>query len=231
MKRGMRIVFYFINYNDSFYLPFLAKHYFKFCERIVMYDQHSTDGSRELALSLGMEVRLFGGPDLNDQDYLTIKNECWKECRGKGVSYVIVADADEFVFIDDLRGTAPKVTGFNMVSEKLPINDITEVNTGAPSKDYSKQAIFSPDHIEEINFLHGCHRNRIRGRVTSEGNCRLLHFRMIGGVDRIIERHAMYRARMSELNKRHGMGIHYTHTDTAKRQEWQALKDESKVLF
>lgn len=196
-----------------------------------MYDQHSIDGSRELAANLGMEVRTFGGSELNDQHYLNVKNHCWKECRGKGIDYVIIADADEFVCIDDLKGSAPKVTGYNMISETLPVIDILEINTGAPSVDYSKQAIFSPDKITEIEYVHGCHKNRIKGNVTTDGNCRLLHYRMIGGVDRIIERHAMYRSRLSMLNKRHKMGFHYSHSDDAKRNEWQVLKNESSTIF
>ncbi len=227
----MRIVCYFINYNDSFYIPFLAKHYFKFCEKIIMYDQHSTDGSRELAQSLGIEVREFGTSEINDQHYLNIKNECWKEQRGKGINYVIVADADEFVCIDNLQGSAPKVTGYNMISETLPQDDILEINEGAYSESYSKQAIFSPDEIQEINYIHGCHKNRMQGNISTEGNCRLLHYRMIGGVQRIIDRHAMYRARLSSFNKKHNMGFHYNASDENKKNEWLILKNESKPLF
>lgn len=227
----MRIVCYFINYNDSFYIPFFAKHYFKFCEKIIMYDQHSTDGSRELAESLGIEVRTFGNHQLNDQAYLEVKNHCWKEQRGKGVQYVIVVDGDEFVFIDHLRGTAPKVTGYNMVSDKLPVDDITEIRTGAYSESYSKQAIFSPDQISEIDYIHGCHKNRIKGNVTVDGHCRLLHYRMIGGVQRLIDRHAVYRARLSAFNRKHKMGHHYDGDAQAKRNEWELLKNEVEHLF
>lgn len=227
-----RIVCYFINYNDSFYIPFLAKHYFRFCEKIVMYDQHSTDGSRELAISLGMEVRTFGtAHELNDQHYLAVKNHCWKECRGKGIDYVIVIDADEFICIDNLEGSAPVVEGFNMIADHLPERDILEIKTGAPSIHYCKQAIFSPDNIQEIDYVHGCHRNRIKGFVTRTGKCRLLHYRMIGGVDRIIERHAVYRSRMGEFNMKHKMGIHYMNNDDSKREEWQQLQSISSILF
>ena len=49
---------YFINYNDSYYLPLLAKHY-EFCERITMFDNYSTDNSIELAQSLNFEVKYY----------------------------------------------------------------------------------------------------------------------------------------------------------------------------
>lgn len=227
----MRITLYFINWNDSFYLPFIKKHYGSICQRIVMYDNHSTDGSQELARQLGFEVRMFGQPNvLNDQYYLDVKNHCWKEERGKS-DYVIVCDADEFVTIDDLKGSAPKVMGYNMISDLTAIHEITDINTGFFDENYSKQAIFDPNRIEEINFVHGCHKNWIKGDISKEGNCRLLHYRMIGGVERMIEKHRTYRERMSEFNKKHKMGFHYNHSDEAKRNEWNYLQSKAEILW
>lgn len=231
----MRIVCYFINFEDIFYLKFFHAHYSKFCEKLIMYDQYSNDGSRELAESLGIEVRNFGRPGiLNDQWYLDVKNNCWKECKGQGIDYVIVVDIDEFVQIPpNLVGTFPKVVGYNMISEDLPKNNILEINTGEPSEAYSKQAIFNPDAVKEINYVHGCHKHNAVGNFTTNLNttCDLYHMRMIGGVDRIIERHAIYRARMSEFNKKHKMGFHYQHSDNAKRDEWDFLKSNAKELW
>lgn len=233
----MRIVLYFINWNDSFYLPFIKEHYGKFCEKIVMYDHYSTDGSVKLARDLGFEVRYFGIKNqLNDQHYLDIKNHCWKECRGKGINYVIVCDTDEFVFPDFntlslVEPSAPKVVGYNMISEELPKLSIQEIRLGQFSHDYSKQAIFSPDRIQEINYVHGCHRNHITGDITSGGNTKLYHLRMIGGVERMIKRHEEYRRRLSKFNKQHKMGFHYEHSDNAKREEWDFLKKNAIELW
>lgn len=209
-----------------------------------MYDNYSTDNSRKLAEELGFEVRLFGVPGvLNDQHYLDVKNQCWKEQIGKGTDYVIVVDADEFIFIDNLvpDASAPVVLGYNMISNSLPVNEITEINTGAPSESYSKQAIFNPDMITEINYVHGCHKNRMTGRIIREGKCRLLHFRQIGGVQRLIDRHAMYRPRLSTFNLKHRMGHHYgtpkfTPTEImefneGKKREWEILTAEAKELW
>lgn len=228
----MKIVCYFINFNDSYYIPLLAKHYGRFCEKIIMYDNYSTDNSVQVAKDLGIEVREFGLKGvLNDQHYLDIKNHCWKEQRDKGVDFVIVCDADEFVFPDDARGTAPVVTGYNMISDLLPEKDIMEVKTGSYSESYSKQAIFNPDQVWEINYVHGCHKNYIKGNLKKEGKCRLLHYRQIGGIERLLDRHAAYRKRMSSFNRKHGMGIHYLHDDEAKRKEWDLLMQNATELW
>ena len=206
-----------------------------------MYDQHSTDGSVELAESLGIEVRPFGNNTINDQVYLDIKNHCWKECKGKGIDYVIVCDVDEFLFIREAQlmnpkswNPMPKVNGFNMISESLPVNDMFEINTGSESVEYSKQVIFKPDFVSEINFVHGCHKNNAVTHgvwLLRECGVELYHYRMIGGVQRLIDRHAQYRERLSEFNKKHKMGFHYEHSDSAKRDEWNFLKSRAKELW
>ena len=222
---------YFINYNDSFYIPFIAKHY-SFCEAIVMYDHYSTDDSVKIAQSLGIEVRFFGQRgQLNDQVYLDIKNHCWKEQRAKGIDYVIVCDADEFICPDNLVGTAPVVTGYNMISENMPVSKITEISVGNFDKGSCKQAIFNPDAITEIDYIHGCHKNHMTGNITREGSCRLLHYRTIGGVQRMIRRHAEYRRRLSQFNIHHRFGHHYLQTDSQKREEWDRLIKTAKPLW
>lgn len=197
-----------------------------------MYDNYSTDNSRELAIQLGFEIRSFGQRGvLNDQHYLDVKNHCWKEQKGKGIDYVIVCDADEFIFPDLLIGSAPRVTGYNMISDSRPVNSITEINTGDFSEAYSKQAIFNPDAIIEIDYVHGCHKNRIKGTITTEGHCKLYHYRQIGGVELLINRHYEYMKRMSPFNKKHKMGFHYWASEVEKRNEWNILKSNAKKLW
>lgn len=239
----MKIHCYFINWNEKFYIPFFHNHYKNFCEKIIMYDQYSDDGSRELAESLGIEVRNFGRPGvLNDQWYLDVKNNCWKECRCKGVDYVIVVDADEFLSIRDAQLLSesgltpfPTVTGYNMISDLLPVNDIWEINTGYLDEQYAKQAIFNPNYVTEINYVHGCHKHNAvtNGPFTMQSNngIELYHFRQIGGVQRMIDRHSLYRNRMSDFNKKHNMGFHYLHSENAKRDEWNFNMNKAKILF
>lgn len=228
----MRIVMAFINWEDKYYFPLIQEHYSKFCEKIIMFDNYSHDGSQDFAAALGFEVRTFGYPgQLNDQAYLDMKDNWWKEFRGNGIDYVITCDADEFLFPDDLRGTAPVVHGYNMISDTLPVKSIMEVNTGSPSRSYSKQVIFNPDKIEEIHFVHGCHDNHMVGDITREGSCRLLHYRQVGGVQRLIDRHLIYKRRMSKINLKYKWGHHYLQEAQEKQVEWNKLMAEAGPLW
>lgn len=250
MQNNLKITLFFLNWNDSFYLPFIKHHYGVFCQRIVMYDNHSDDGSQELALRLGFEVRTFGYSNrLDDQDYLNVKNQCWKEERenGQKADRVIVCDADEFLVIPGTTSLCqiPKVEGYNIISEFLPQGEsIFELNTGNEAINYSKQVIFDPNVVTEINFVHGCHQNNMVTTVDRSQQlslCSLYHFRQIGGVNRLITRHASYRPRLSKFNLKFNMGHHYGRPEWSaeqvatfneeKRIEWNRLKFEAKELW
>lgn len=228
------IVMYFINWNDAFYLPFISRHYGRFCSKIVMYDNHSDDGSQRIGKQLGFEVRTFGMRGvLNDQHYLDVKNHCWKEQRGHA-DYVIVCDADEFLYLPEgmsLTSSAPQVKGYNIISDHLPKKEMGELCWGSPDDSYSKQVIFSPDRIREINFVHGCHRNNMVGDITSHDQLELRHMRMIGGFDRIWARHRTYARRMSQFNRQHRMGHHYLVSRDQKKFEWHTLISKSEKLW
>lgn len=230
----MRIVLYFINYNDSFYFPFIKEHYGKFCEQMIMYDNYSSDDSVKLAKSLGFEVRKYGKRgQFNDQHFLDVKNNCWKEQKGKGIDYVIVCDADEFITQPKTKCATPVVTGFNMVSEFFPKKSVFEINTGVHDAGYSKQAIFNPDAVLEINYHYGCHENSkqvIQNDACNE-NVFLYHYRHIGGVQPILEKQHIYRKRMSKFNKKRQLSYHYMLPDIDRINYFEHLKSNAQKLW
>lgn len=236
----MKVALYFINWNDSFYFPFLNAHYGAFCDKIVMYDNQSDDQSHKIAGEFGWEVREFGNGELNDYHYLEVKNHCWKECRSKGYDYVIVCDADEFIVPPkDTTHPFPNVTGYNMISETLPVSNIFEINTGEISKHFSKQAIFNPDKVLEINYLGGCHTNKaivkqihkFKTYSLPQHQAQLYHFRNIGGIDRKLARHKEYIKRFSAYNYAKGSGAEYLIADEKKCEDWNQCMQKAEVLF
>lgn len=231
---------YFINWNDTFYLPHIKRHYGRFCDKIIMYDNYSTNDSVEVAEKLGMEVRFFGIPgELNDAEYLKVKNNCWKEAKGFA-DYVIVCDVDEFLhhpFIGDMlrvcftkKISIPLIRGFDMYSKDLPSKDILEIKTGIRSKKYSKNIIFDPNAIEDINYGFGAHNIYPSGRKKVGGYFNMLHYRNIGGLGNALDRHKIYKERLSAFNKQNNYGKEYKFDEEKMIANWNKNLAKSKSI-
>lgn len=231
-------------------MPFVIKHYQKFCDRIIIYDNHSTDGSAEMAKSLGCEVIPFGSKFFDDQINMELKNSCWK---GSQSDWVIVADFDEILCNSDFneysvrdaiwystlyqcllndKNTIFKTIGWQIMSEEMPKDDLLEITNGYRFDNYSKNIIFNPKAIKEVNFGPGAHICNPVGDVAwSSENLYVLHYKHIGGVERTIKRYKEYQKRMSKLNRAKGWGSHYNRTPSSIRQEWNQRMLISKPLI
>lgn len=213
----MVIEAYILAWNEAETIHLTIKHYKRFCDRIIIYDNFSTDNTREIAEALGCEIRPFGiAGVLDDKEYLKVKNNCWK---GSNADWVIVCDADEILDIKTSywgynqlykKGTIIKTYGFSIFSNDFPCENWQEITTGIPDEKYSKLCIFNPKAITDINYVYGCHEANPVGDVRySEGVLNLFHYKHIGGAERVANRHAMYAERLSDNNKRWKLGYQY----------------------
>lgn len=207
----MYVEAHIIAFNESETIHLTIKHYQQFCKRIIIYDNFSTDNTREIAESLGCEIRPFGiAGVLDDKEYLKVKNHCWK---GSNADYVIVCDADEILMppkIWDTEITVYKTIGWNIFSNDIPENNWMEITTGIHDNNYSKLVCFNPKEIKEINYVYGCHEAKPTGNVNySVGSLPLFHYKHIGGAQRVADRHALYCSRLSDNNKRWKLGFQY----------------------
>ncbi len=246
----MKIEAFIIMFNEREILPLVIRHYKKFCDKITFFDNYSTDDSQLIAESMGCDVKKFGiRGQLDDQSYLDVKNHAWK---GSDADWVIIADCDELLlpgevmtikpFLDDGKviienewgqyHTIFKTIGWNIYSESMPQNDLLEITNGYRFDNYSKSVIFNPKEIKEINYKPGCHVcNPIGNVVYSEESLYLLHYKNIGGVERLLKRNAEYRKRLSYNNKKLGYGIHYMDSEAKVRKEWNERIAKSVPLI
>lgn len=250
----MRIHAYLLCWNESEIMPLVIKHYQKFCDKITILDNYSTDGSDELAKSLACEVIKFGTKFFDDQENMKIKNSCWK---GSDADWVIVADFDECLFSyyvdtimhaseswwsdiqekliierDEQKSTIIKTIGWQIMSDSMPQHDLLDITNGFRFDNYSKNIIFDPKEIKEINYNPGAHRIDPVGNVVfSEESLYVLHYKHIGGVQRTIDRYKQYKPRMSKNNRRKGWGSHYDRTEQSIREEWNERMAKSKSLI
>jgi len=210
---------YLIAWNEADTIALTIKHYQAF-SKVILYDNFSDDRTREIAEEMGCEVRMFGRVgELNDAEYLKVKNNAWKSSKA---DFVIVVDADEILQQPtDFNGTIFKTKGFNIYSHDVPRESYFEINTGHWDDNYSKNVIFSPKKVTAINYTYGAHKCDPKGEVVySPETLTLFHYRCIGGPERIVKRHAQYRKRMGYLNRTLGLGSHYLYDDNRRRKEW-----------
>lgn len=250
----MKIEAFLLCWNEIDIMPFVVKHYQKFCDRIVIYDNHSTDGSSEIAKSLGCEVIPFGSKFFDDSENMKVKNSCWK---GSNADWVIVADFDECLFSyyvdtvmlpieswwndiqeklliekEEQQSTIIRTIGWQIMSNEMPKEDLLEITNGYRFDNYSKNIIFNPKAIQEINYNPGAHRcDPVGDVVWSEESLYVLHYKHIGGVERTIKRYKEYQKRMSPYNRKHGHGRHYNQNERLLRREWAERIAKSKSLI
>lgn len=216
----MTIDCFFIAWNESETIHLTLKHYLSFCRSVTVFDNFSTDNTREIAESMGAKVQLFGiQGELNDKEYLKVKNHCWK---GSDADWVIVCDCDEILWHpklgEVLRSNIGMATifncfGWNIFSNEIPKENWLEITTGVQDINYSKHIIFDPKKITEINYQYGCHSftpEGPKGKIEwGSEPLFLLHYKQVGGAKRLADRHAIYAPRLSQINKKWEMGKQY----------------------
>lgn len=215
-------------WNESQTIGLTIKHYQSFCSKVTLYDNFSDDGTDEIAKSLGCEVIKFGRKgELNDAEYLKVKNRAWKKSKA---DFVVIVDADEILQTPiEFDCTIFKTKGFNIYSHDVPRESFFEINTGIWDDNYSKSVIFSPRHITDINYSYGAHSCDPKGEIKySKGTLTLFHYRAIGGPDKLVARHAQYRKRMGYINKSLGLGSHYNYSDERRVKEWHEYYQRCK---
>lgn len=231
----MKITAYLLMWNEIDMVKLVVSYYQDFCDRIVIMDNHSTDGSAELAVSLGCEVIPFGSKLFDDDLNRKCKNEVWK---GNSSDWVIVADFDEILYnsydpfqfsMREYLGyfkaegiTIIKTIGWQIMSDEMPSRFLTEETNGFRFDNYSKAICFNPQAITEINYGPGAHECSPVGVVNwSAQSLYVLHYKHIGGVQRTIDRYKLYQKRMSKKNRQMGWGCHYAQSPAKLKQEWE----------
>jgi len=243
----MKIEAHLLCWNEKDIMPFVISHYQSFCDKVIIHDNHSTDGSAELAREMGCEVIPFGDKTFNDQHNMDVKNSCWK---GSDADWVIVADFDELLWLaankaSTLRWylelemvagqTMVPTTGWQIMSDDMPKEKLTEISNGYYFKNYSKSIIFNPKKITSIGYGPGAHECSPEGEVNiieqSPSPLFVLHYKHIGGVQRTIARYKDCCKRLSKKNRQMGWGSHNCESASKLRREWKQRMEKSKPLY
>lgn len=242
----MKIEVYAICYNEEILLPYFLRHYGLFCDRIVIYDNYSTDRSEEiLRADPNVEVIKYdSGGQVRDDIYLQIKNNCWK---GSTADWVIICDIDEFIAwlppsvpgkaFEELTAeyTAVIPDWWEMVGERIPSGPgqiYEEISEGVCLGGASKCCMFRPSCFSEINYHPGAHGVDPVGdfRWLQTSKMGILHYKNIS-LDYVIRRHALLASRLSEINKQHRWGFHYEQSAEVISDYYRSLVGKKKSII
>lgn len=233
---------YTVCWNEEKFLPFFLDHYGSFCEKIIVYDNESTDSTLHiLAQNPKVEVVTYKtNNQINDDVYQQIKNNVWKRSRGKA-DYVIVCDLDELLYaktgdiksiLKQTNKTVFRPDGYEMMSENFPMYNkpLRQQCKGLFSEYYCKKIIFDPHNIVDINYYPGCHEADPRGFVkTGTSEFLLLHYKRLG-VDYVVNRYRAFEARLSQQNIDNKMGLHYRMTEKEITDELTRMLAAAKEI-
>lgn len=222
--RIMKIHAHILAYNEEKILPFTLDYYSKFCEKIFVYDNMSTDSSDEIYKKYANVnvIKWNSNDEINELNYIQIKSNGYKESRKDNVDWVIVCDCDEILYHPRLLNkleyyknngiTVPLVNGHDMVSEEFPEYDggliVDKIKTGSEVyPPFCKNIVFNP----KINVQYGIGGHSFQSDNTINSNSpelKLLHYKFLGKdyVEKIYRARA---ERLSEFNKQNKFGEHY----------------------
>ena len=213
------VTIYTITYNEETTIEFFITHYrknFPNCE-INFYDNYSTDSTIDIIKKHRCNIIPYNTNNkLDDETYLEIKNNVWKNSK---TDWVIVCDCDELIEINESQlineeielTNIIKPIGYSLMNND-DIIDIKNMKYGFRDIGFDKCILFNKKFIKEINYsvgAHSCSPITYNNNLKYNNNIyRLLHYKYLSPTY-TVNRHRMFNERLSENNKQKRWGIHY----------------------
>lgn len=235
----MSVWVYTFAWNEEKMLPFFFRHYFDWlgAERITVFDNESTDRTAEICDAdprVKRDVYKTGNKHAELDAMVGIRDECWKQARGKA-DFVVIVDCDEFVYHNDMpaflgevllsRTSIARATGYDMVSQAFPAPGVHlpyVVRTGIQTPTYSKPCLLLPDRVKHVSFAAGAHNARVNSNgylPLASAGLRLLHYPRLGWPF-YVERMMARKERANARDSAHGLLVHYQRPEAAMRAEF-----------
>jgi hypothetical protein len=160
---------YTVCWDEADMLGFFFRHYDSWVDRYVVYDDGSTDGSREiLRANPKVDLRDFARVEAESfvLSHKAMQDHAWKESRGHA-DWIVVTAVDEHLHVrgrsmaeylaeQTERGvTLVPALGFDLNHKTMPedCGRLTEIVTrGRPRAAFNKLSIFKPEALRETGF-------------------------------------------------------------------------------
>ena len=176
LNLSIEVYIFILCYNEEVLLPHTVAHYrsnIPDCH-IIIYDNMSTDNSVNIAKKLGCAVVQWQSNGIDDNQYINIKNNCWRHIKN---GWVMCIDMDEWLcatYNDLLEeysngATVLNVKGYNMIgnSKMLTLEDINlhSLRYGIDYTTESKHLCFYAPDIKSVKYDPGAHNAEFIGNI------------------------------------------------------------------
>lgn len=227
-------------YVPTFNEQYLLGYFYRFYKqrfpdaRFNIVDNHSTDITREVAMSLGFGVRLYNtNGQLDDPSLLAVKNVCYSDSKG----WVIVCDMDEWLDITQEQlhqeisygTTVIRTKGYDMCNVNI-LTELLDVQHGVYNERFCKKIMFDSSAIESMNWQMGCHEANPSGNVVYSKNVYTLYHMKYWNIGYMLSRYKILNERRSINNVINDYGIQYAMTQEEIKNDYEQMMQKAKII-
>lgn len=179
-------------------VKYFLRHYETIADNIIIFDEQSTDGTRELIKACPKaDLREWEYKGLDDEAFVKAINFRYRIAAG-AADWVMWVDVDELVYHPDIVSILDTATedmigskGYALISpDGWPVDDgrqlYEQVTTGLPQPNYDKYCCWRPT----VDVVHTIGRHTYPGRfprcsgvIGTTPRFKLFHCHHIGGVE------------------------------------------------
>lgn len=224
-------------------MPFFLRHYSTFADKIVVWDEQSTDGTREMVTECPVaELREWPFRGLDDEKFVLAQNHWWKPDRGR-FDWVMWPDVDELLFHPAARTLLEKrqrqgfdlipAWGYAMIPPHPPANDGRSqfydlCRQGVPTPNYNKTIIWNPRVNPEFDYGRHYLRRQV-GNPSPVADFRLFHCHFLGA-DYTRMRNARNRSRVLDPRFAWNYAPEHDRPSQAGTPSWLAVQKPIDVV-
>ena len=251
----MKVVWVTLCKNEEVIIPYVIPYWKRIADKVVVYDNHSTDSSVELLSKYDwIEVRYFESEGQNEFIQKDIKEKAYLEFKNS-YDIVILSDLDEIFYFDDFKaaGEAFINGGYNCLI--TPIHSLCEdskppvdekkllhqqchkfykqrMNHMEGFGDYSKISIFNCHTTDAVGMSVGQHYVKtspdMRVMLSYNGFC--IHVDKGLGLQFKWEARQRMFKNLSDENKKYDFCVEYAYSFEKLKKEYEENQEKSYDL-
>lgn len=238
--------------NEEDIIPFCIQYWSRIADKVIVYDNHSTDSSIELLSKYDwIEIRTFDSDGQNDVIQKQVKEQAYLEFKDQ-CDILIITDMDEVFYFNDFKAISEAFVSGDYNILMTPIFSLCEDSKPPYSEDkllhqqchkfyhqkmnhmqgfdqYSKLSIFNTRITDKVNMSVGQHyvqtTPQMRIMISNDGFC--LHVDKGLSKEFFVNKRMKMGANLSDVNKRSGMCIEYLKSKEELEMEYDEKQKNS----